>query len=74
MEGHQTVLADLFLSYLHHFMEYIPLSNVHMNKVSTIFNQCLQQLEKKRQNKHHNSPHAYLGAHFQVKAFHKPLN
>ncbi|BAS97566.1 Os06g0332450, partial [Oryza sativa Japonica Group] len=33
------MIIRLFLSYLHHFMEYIPLSNVHMNKVSTIFNQ-----------------------------------
>ena len=40
----ETMRPDLFLNYLHHFMEYIPLGNMHMNKISTVLNQRLQQL------------------------------
>jgi len=43
---HQKACTDLLLSYLHHFMKYILLSNLHMNKISTIFNQGLEQLKE----------------------------
>uniref|UniRef100_A0A0A9C2L6 Uncharacterized protein n=1 Tax=Arundo donax TaxID=35708 RepID=A0A0A9C2L6_ARUDO len=36
-----------FLNYLHHFMKYVSLSNMHMDNVPTILNHRLQQRESK---------------------------
>lgn len=41
----------LFLHYFYHIMKHISLSNMHMNNISTVLYDCLQQLEYRNQHK-----------------------